>query len=319
MLQRLTRCARSFSHRAGPERTCLMAVIGNNPKVPEYIRRHRLDKYMTPVYFQNEAEMMVPRDYDAALVVDSNLKQMEAFTTAQKNLRWVHSTMDGVDGILADKIKNSDIILTNAKGAFSHSLAEYVMFGLLYFSKHIPYFNEKKLKHEWAPIDVNFLSQATVGIIGYGDIGYRAAKMLKKSVNPTIYACCKNMSDITEKQMSVCDLVVDAHSYEDVLRVSDFVVGVLPKTQHTVGYFDARKFQMMKKSAVFMNIGRGVTMVEVLSVIRTIVERPCDCAQERDHCRSCPRRLPAGAPSRHQRALRHEERSHDLPLLGQLA
>ena len=77
MLHRFLRCSRAFSSKT--TKKTLMAIIGNNPHVPEYINKLKLDKYMSPVYFQNEEEMMKPGDYESALIVNSNPKQMELF------------------------------------------------------------------------------------------------------------------------------------------------------------------------------------------------------------------------------------------------
>ena len=44
---------------------------------------------------------------------------------------------------------------------------------------------------------------------------------------------------------------------------ADFVVGILPKTAHTVDFFnEANCFSKMKQGSVFMNIGRGPTACE---------------------------------------------------------
>jgi len=238
------------------------AIIGNNPKVPELIEKYKLTKYMIPVYFKNEGEMLRPGDCDSALIVNSNPKQMEDFLGVQKKIKWIHSTMAGVDWVIGNRLKNSNITLTNAKGAFSESLAEHVLFSILYFTKRTPYFLETRARHEWAPVDVDSARNLKVGIIGYGNIGYNIAELLKRSIESKIYACCNEMSEMKKKYLRVCDKVYTADDYQKVLTKSDFVVGTLPKTPKTVNYFNMEKFKMMKPSAVFMNIGRGVTMVE---------------------------------------------------------
>lgn len=40
------------------------------------------------------------------------------------------------------------------------------------------------------------------------------------------------------------------------------MVGVLPKTSETTHFFKKEIFSMMKPSAIFMNVGRGVTVKE---------------------------------------------------------
>eukprot|EP00826_Nyctotherus_ovalis_P022583 TRINITY_DN1747_c0_g1_i7.p1 TRINITY_DN1747_c0_g1~~TRINITY_DN1747_c0_g1_i7.p1 ORF type:complete len:151 (+),score=58.34 TRINITY_DN1747_c0_g1_i7:70-522(+) len=67
---------------------------------------------------------------------------------------------------------------------------------------------------------------------------------------------------IRDRYKSVCDRIFEGKDYPKVIKNSDFVVGILPKTPKTLNYFNMEKFMMMKKSAVFINIGRGVTMVE---------------------------------------------------------
>jgi phosphoglycerate dehydrogenase-like enzyme len=49
---------------------------------------------------------------------------------------------------------------------------------------------------------------------------------------------------------------------DEILPQADFVLSVLPFTQETKNYFNYDKFSKMKKDAVFINIGRGTTVVE---------------------------------------------------------
>jgi phosphoglycerate dehydrogenase-like enzyme len=47
-----------------------------------------------------------------------------------------------------------------------------------------------------------------------------------------------------------------------LLAESDFVVNSTPLTPDTLNYWNEEKFRKMKKSAVFMSIGRGPTVNE---------------------------------------------------------
>ena len=42
-------------------------------------------------------------------------------------LVWVHSIHAGIDHIICPSLGNSDLVVTNAKGVFSSTLAEYVI------------------------------------------------------------------------------------------------------------------------------------------------------------------------------------------------
>ena len=58
-----------------------------------------------------------------------------------KGLKWLHSLSAGVDEYCSLKsFRESNIILTNAKGAFAHVLAEYIALGMLYFTKKVESF-----------------------------------------------------------------------------------------------------------------------------------------------------------------------------------
>jgi len=62
-----------------------------------------------------------------------------------KNLKWVHSISAGIDGYVAVKsFKDSPIPLTNAKGAYSEILGEHIALGVLYHSKHLERFMDRK-------------------------------------------------------------------------------------------------------------------------------------------------------------------------------
>ncbi|MER2064587.1 MAG: NAD(P)-dependent oxidoreductase, partial [Alkalibacterium sp.] len=55
--------------------------------------------------------------------------------------------------------------------------------------------------------------------------------------------------------------LVTQDKLDDVLPEADFVVNILPLTDETEDLFDLSKFRAMKSTAVFVNVGRGQTVV----------------------------------------------------------
>jgi phosphoglycerate dehydrogenase-like enzyme len=86
-------------------------------------------------------------------------------------LEWIHSITAGVDHIMCPAIsENDEIVLTNAKGVFSCSLAEYVMTACSYFAKNIPRMLTQQKEKKWEKFCVTELKEKTMGIVGYGEI-----------------------------------------------------------------------------------------------------------------------------------------------------
>ena len=97
-------------------------------------------------------------------------------------LKWIHSLAAGVDTlvpVLNSLPGGSEIPLTNAKGAFSRSLAEYSLAAMLHFNKQIPRLQKNRTTKTWDKFIMNELHGQTVGFIGFGDIAQCTARLCK--------------------------------------------------------------------------------------------------------------------------------------------
>jgi phosphoglycerate dehydrogenase-like enzyme len=110
---------------------------------------------------------------------------------------------------------------------------------------------------------MELVSNKSMAIIGYGDIGAACAKIAKNGFGMKVWGVKRRPDDCSDLYRSYCDEVVGNDQYERVIKEADFVVGVLPKVADTEDFFNMEStFSKMKKSAVFMNIGRGPTVQE---------------------------------------------------------
>lgn len=185
-------------------------------------------------------------------------------TINSKQFKWVHSLSAGIDGYVAvQEFKNSDIPLTNAKGAFSTILGEFIALGVLYHCKHLERFMQRKAEKKWEIEPVELVSTKSMAIIGYGDIGAACAKIAKNGFGMKVIGVKRKPEECSDLYRSYCDEVVGNDQYERVVKEVDFVVGVLPKVPDTELFFNKETtFSKMKNTAVFMNIGRGPTQNE---------------------------------------------------------
>lgn len=182
-----------------------------------------------------------------------------------KNLKWVHSVSAGIDGYMkVEPFKNSPIPLTNAKGAFSDVLGEFVALGVLYHTKHMERFMERKSNHKWEIEPMELVSNKHMLIMGYGSIGASCARIAKNGFGMKVTGVKRRPESVSEQDRAYCDQIVGNDKYEEALKEADFVVGVLPGVPGvTDDFFNTEStFSKMKKSAVFMNIGRGTSVKE---------------------------------------------------------
>mmetsp|Transcript_9171 Transcript_9171/g.13761 ORF Transcript_9171/g.13761 Transcript_9171/m.13761 type:complete len:362 (+) Transcript_9171:37-1122(+) len=180
-----------------------------------------------------------------------------------KNPKWIHSFFVGVDALApftAKHLINSDVPLTNARGAFSYSLAEYAMTSILYFNKEITRIQKNTADKNWEVFLMNVVKGKTLGLIGFGDINKHTAR-LAKAFGMKVIALRRSLNKSDDPE----GLADEVYGYDDRLKVfaeSDFVVSALPGTPETKDFIGAPELKAMKKTGVFINIGRGITVDE---------------------------------------------------------
>eukprot|EP00980_Cylindrotheca_fusiformis_P006104 scaffold1312_cov122-Cylindrotheca_fusiformis.AAC.3 len=183
---------------------------------------------------------------------------------ALPSIEWIHSRSAGIDFITSDALTkayqndNDDdgVQVTNAKGSFSSTLAEYTLMACSYFAKDLPRLFQQKNKKHWEKYNVKELRGSTLGIIGYGDIG-RAAAKLATAYGMKVIALRRN----PQKGMNdpYCDVVYgnDKDSMNKLFSESDYVLCSAPLTPETKGMITKEQFDVAKKDACFINVGRG--------------------------------------------------------------
>lgn len=179
-------------------------------------------------------------------------------------IEWIHVRSAGIDFLESDElpgVAKKGIIVTNAKGQFSSSLAEYAMLACSYFAKNVPLLLRQQGSRSWNDFDIEELRGRTMGIVGYGDIG-RATARLASAYGMRIVALRRN------PQRSALDPLCDevyGTGRADLRRLmgaSDYVVCSAPSTVETRGMVDADAFASSKADQVFINLGRGPVVDE---------------------------------------------------------
>jgi sodium/hydrogen exchanger 8 len=96
-------------------------------------------------------------------------------------LRWAHGFYAGVDGMgeFVAELARTDVPLSNGRGAFSTSLAEYAMAAALHFNKQVPRCMDNRKHRVWDKFVMSELRGKTIGLLGWGHIAQATAKLAK--------------------------------------------------------------------------------------------------------------------------------------------
>ena len=193
---------------------------------------------------------------------------LKAMLPHASKLQWIHSVSAGVEGLLFPELIEHPVTLTNGRGAFKRSLAEFVIAGAMYFAKNMPRLLSDQKAHKWEQFYMEELYGKTMGIVGYGEIG-RAAAEKAKAFGMKVLALRRR------PELSSNDPLVDrvyAHSeLHQMLAESDYIVVAAPNAPGTLGLIGEAEFAVMKPNAVIMNVGRGPVIDEraMIQALRT--------------------------------------------------
>jgi phosphoglycerate dehydrogenase-like enzyme len=184
-------------------------------------------------------------------------------------LRWVHSLAAGVEGLLFPELVDSPVVLTNARGVFRRSLAEFAIGAALFFAKGLRRMVARQQAGAWDPFDVEELHGRTLGLVGFGGIG-RAVAERARAFGMKVLALRRR------PELCAADPLVDeAFAPERRLEMiprCDYLVIAAALTPATRGMIGARELAALKPTAVLINIGRG-PVVEEAALVEALAAR----------------------------------------------
>ncbi len=189
----------------------------------------------------------------------------EVFKHARQ-VKWIHSLSAGVEKILFPALVESPVPLTNARGVFKRSLAEFVALGMLFFSKRVRRLVNSQREHKWDDFKVDFLRGKIIGVVGYGEIG-RECAILAKALGVKVYASRRNPGKSANDPL--LDRIFPAEKLTEMLGEVDFVVAAAPNTPETHHMLSDAAFGAMKRTAIVMNVGRG-PVIDEAALIRAL-------------------------------------------------
>ncbi|HEX5505690.1 MAG TPA: D-2-hydroxyacid dehydrogenase [Thermomicrobiales bacterium] len=179
----------------------------------------------------------------------------EVFLAAGPGLRWVHSTGAGVETVVSTpELVDSDIILTNTRGAHASCIAEHAFGMLLTLTRGLQGHAADQHGHTWRrPITGRReLTGATMVVVGVGNIGRAIAK---RAVAFELRVIGVDLEAV-EPPAGV-EAIWGLDRLDEALRQADVVAVATPLTRRTRGLLDARRIGLIKPDAYLLVLSRG--------------------------------------------------------------
>ncbi len=192
---------------------------------------------------------------DADAVYGYGLLTREALAAARK-LRWIHSPSAGVEWLAQyPELVASEVMVTNARGAFSATIGEHAFAMLLCLTRGLRQYDALQRQRRWlrpSGIPMFGLSGLTMGIVGLGKIGTAIAQ---RAHGFDMRVIAVDANDVPRP-----DYVSEFWLIEglpDLLRQSDVVAVAAPITPETRGMLGPEQLSLLKPSAYLIVVSRG--------------------------------------------------------------
>ncbi len=173
------------------------------------------------------------------------------------SLRWIHVAAAGVDSLLFDELRDSEVIVTNARDVFNRPIAEYVLGALLADAKRLHENQDLQRDRVWRHRETRTLDGSHALVIGVGAIGREIARLLN-GVGVRVTGAGRT-ARAGDREF---DRIVASDDLAAHLGDVDHLVNATPLTAATRGLIDARVLAALPEHAYLVNVGRGETVVE---------------------------------------------------------
>ena len=219
--------------------------------MPEYL----MDNILTDGYEMKHIENPTDAQLAAAEVI-VGFPPVPRLSSA-KNLQWLQIPWSGADGYADHPDFPAHVLLTNATGAFGRPIAEYAFGAVFTLMRRFHQYRDCQRECLWQRQgDELSPTGKHVLILGAGNIGTNAARLFKM-INCRITGVRRVVREIPQE----FDAMITLDQVDAVLPEADIVICCMPHTPLTQGFFTKARFEKMKSTAIFVNVGRG-TLVD---------------------------------------------------------
>lgn len=193
-----------------------------------------------------------PAEIDAALV----WRPPPGLLRGLPNLRCILSLAAGVDQLLADPTLPDVPLCRLVDPSLTATMSEFVLLQILKYHRGLDVYARRQRRAEWR-LELPLPAASTVvGIMGLGELGSDAARVLAAH-GFTVRGWSRS-----EKHLPGATCFAGKAELEAFLAEAAILVCLLPLTDETRGILDAKLFARLPKGARLVNVARGAHLVE---------------------------------------------------------
>lgn len=191
------------------------------------------------------------------IILRTNIKLTREIIDAASNLKIISRTGAGVDNIDVAAATEKGILVCNAPGVNSISVAEHALALILALAKQLKIVDKAVHTDNWK---IRYASKAvdldgkTLGLVGIGRIGSLLAKKCRLAFNMKVIAYDPYVKEAEE--IELCS------NLDQLFSQSDFISIHVPYTKETHHLVDDRLLSLMKPDGYLINTSRGSVVDE---------------------------------------------------------
>ncbi|MBV8073816.1 MAG: D-2-hydroxyacid dehydrogenase, partial [Candidatus Eremiobacteraeota bacterium] len=190
-----------------------------------------------------------------------------ALLRAAPRLRWLQSPTISLESVLFPELASSDVVVTNMRNIYNDHIANHVLALFLALCRDLPRMMRRQRERDWVfQADVKDPAAMTILVMGLGGIGAEVCRRLAilapaiVGVDPKVSAPPAGVREVHKPER-----------LPELLPQADATIVCAPQTPETTGLFDETLFSKMKRSAFFINIGRG-KIVKLAALEKALAE-----------------------------------------------
>ncbi len=206
------------------------------------------------------------------------------------NLKWVQTVSAGVDSLDQSWLKDKGITLTTASGIHGYPIRESIFAMLLGINRGVIESVKSQMEGRWNKSISNWVLQGkTMMVWGSGQIGESVAELAKQGFSMKTLGVNRS----GRKALHMDEMMLEEEALKRLGEV-DVVVAILPLTADTRAKFDTDFFSKMKEGSIFVNMGRGPSVVtdDLMAALKSKEGKPRFAALDVTD----PEPLPEGHP-----------------------